>query len=177
MLTKHLLNIRRGLFLEFIFSSPQVPMLSLLVHFRGAFNSVQLCILETYIKNKISYMSCDKTLFIQHEKQVQTLKDQTTYLLIGTYSCKVVLKCTQDGCLQPKVAFCVSSNCDDKKSKFLCHWSLWIFQSSNFFQSRQKINISKLFVTTLRITLLPNPQNGNAIYLINSLQHICFLSI
>lgn len=57
MLTKHLLNIRRGLFLEFIFSSPQIPILSLIVHFREAFTSVMgLCILETCAQNKISYM-------------------------------------------------------------------------------------------------------------------------
>lgn len=36
MLTKHLLKIHRGLFLEFIFSSPLLPMISLLVHFREA---------------------------------------------------------------------------------------------------------------------------------------------
>lgn len=57
MLTKHLLNICRGLFLEFIFSSPQVPMLSLLLRYRGYLNTTQLCILETYIKYKISNVS------------------------------------------------------------------------------------------------------------------------
>lgn len=75
MLTKHLFNIHRGLFLEFIFSSLQVPMLSLLVHLRAAFTSVMEHLGNT---DKIRCLSCDKTLFTDHtdanKKQVDPQK-------------------------------------------------------------------------------------------------------
>lgn len=79
MLNKHLLNICRGLFLEFIFSSSQVPMPSLVVHFKTVFTFViELNILETF--KHLNYMSSEK----KHQLysvliQLKNRYDKTTY--------------------------------------------------------------------------------------------------